>query len=97
MKVVFHPDFAADAARFIREYRQISTALGDRFRQETEDAIRVIQGSPASAGHYLNTGSRIVRHVRRRNLRSFPFLILYGLTDGLLIIASLIPSRSDPL
>ncbi len=38
-----------------------------------------------------------MRDVRRRNLRAFPFFILYGLSGDTLIIGSLIPSRSDPL
>jgi hypothetical protein len=53
--------------------------------------------SPASAGHYLNLGSKIVPELRRRNLRAFPFFILYGVTSEQLIFGSVTPSRSDPL
>ena len=34
---------------------------------------------------------------RRRNLRAFPFFILYGVTADTVIFGSVIPSRSDPL
>ena len=49
-----------------------------------------------AAGHFLKTGAEIVREIRRRNLVSFPFFILYGVHGDLLISGSLIASRSDP-
>jgi hypothetical protein len=39
----------------------------------------------------------VVRELRRRNLRAFPFFILYGVTGDRLIIGAVIASRSDPL
>jgi hypothetical protein len=38
-----------------------------------------------------------VRELRRRNLRAFPFFVLYGVTDDRLILGAVIPSRSDLL
>jgi hypothetical protein len=35
--------------------------------------------------------------LRRKNLRAFPFFVLYGIVADQLIIGSIIPSRSDPL
>jgi hypothetical protein len=35
--------------------------------------------------------------VRRRNLGTFPFFVLYGLSDDVLVFRSVIPSASDPL
>ena len=52
--------------------------LGLRFRAEVDKAIEHIKASPGSAGHFLNTSSQIVKEVRRRNLSSFPFFVLYG-------------------
>jgi hypothetical protein len=71
--------------------------LALRFRTELTDAFEAIQASPQSAGHFVQTGSLVVPEFRRRNLRAFPFFILYGLTDESLIFGSVIPSRSDPL
>jgi len=51
-----------------------------------ENAIEQIKASPNSAGHFLNTGSQIVKEVRRRNLSSFPFFILYGVHEDHLVI-----------
>lgn len=97
MTIRYHPDFPNDIQRFAAEYRRISARLAERFRGEVEAAVAAVKTSPQSAGHFLNTGSRVVRECRRRNLRNFPFFILYGLTDDRLVFASLIPSRSDPL
>ena len=97
MKVLFHPEFPKDVRRFAGGYREISTGLEDRFRIEVNEAIAMVKASPTGAGHYLQSGSAIITDVRRRNLRSFPFFILYGLSGELLIFGSLIPSRSDPL
>ena len=60
-------------------------------------AVETVKRSPASAGHFLNLASPATCQIRRRNLRSFPFFVLYGLTEDRLIFGSVIPSRSDPL
>ncbi|MEQ2008296.1 MAG: hypothetical protein ABMA26_16015 [Limisphaerales bacterium] len=71
--------------------------MASRFRKEVDTAVEQVKASPTSAGHFLNLGSHVVRQVRRRNLRAFPFFVLYGVTEDLLIFGSVIPSRSDPL
>lgn len=97
MTVVFHPKFADDIRQHGTRYDLIAPNLGQRFRAEVNIGIDSVKMSPKSAGHYLDTGSDVVRDVRRRNLRSFPFFILYGVHEDYLIFGSLIPSRSDPL
>jgi hypothetical protein len=97
MRVVYHPEFPKDIKRFEAQYREISDRLALRFRGEMDDAIELIRTSPTSAGHFLNTGSKIVKEVRRRNLSAFPFFVLYGLHDDLLVFRSVIPSASEPL
>ena len=97
MRVVFHPEFPKDIREFEADYKAISDGLGKRFRKEVLQAIDAIKSSPQGAGHYLQTGSQAVREFRRRNLRAFPFFILYGVTEEALIFGSGIPSRSDPL
>lgn len=97
MRVVYHPEFPKDIRKFEADYRKISEGLKTRFRHEVEDALHAIKASPQGAGHFLQTGSRVVHEFRRRNLRAFPFFILYGVAEDSLIIGSLIPSRSDPL
>jgi hypothetical protein len=76
MRVLFHPDFPKDVRRFGADYAAVSPGLAARFRQEVDLAVEAVRTSPASAGHFLNLGSVVVRHFRRRNLRSFPFFVL---------------------
>jgi hypothetical protein len=97
MRVVYHPDFPREIKGFEAQYREVSERLGLRFHAEVDEAIERIKTQPASAGHFLNTGSQIVTEVRRRNLISFPFFVLYGVHGDLLVFRSLIPSASDPL
>lgn len=97
MRVLFHPEFPKDVRHFADAYGEISPGLSARFHDEVEAAIDAIKQSPTSAGHYLNLGSKVVPELRRRNLRAFPFFILYGASAEQLVFGSVIPSRSDPL
>jgi hypothetical protein len=97
MRVVFHPEFPKDIRKFEACYSRISESLVARFRQEVDTAVTAIQASPRSAGHLLNFESSLVSELRRKNLRAFPFFVLYGIVADQLIIGSIIPSRSDPL
>jgi hypothetical protein len=97
MRVSYHPEFAQDIKKYEGQYREISPRLGSRFRAEVSKAIERIKSSPGSEGHFLNTGSQIVKEVRRRNLAAFPFFVLYGVSQDHLVFRSLIPSSSDPL
>jgi hypothetical protein len=97
MRVLFHPEFPQDVRRFAAGYAQISSGLAERFRSEIDHAVEAIKAAPKSAGHYLNLGSKIVPELRRRNLRAFPFFVLYAATPEQLIFGSVIPSHSDPL
>jgi hypothetical protein len=97
VKVIYHPEFPKDIKRFEAQYREVSDALAMRFRGSVDDAILRIKGSPASAGHFVNTGSRVVKEVRRCNLSSFPFFILYAISGNMLVFRSVIPTASDPL
>ncbi len=97
MRVLFHPEFPEDIRKYESDYSRISDGLGLRFRNEIDAAIGSITLSPTSAGHFLNVGSTVVSEFRRRNLKSFPFFVLYGFSAERLIFGSIIPSRSDPL
>jgi hypothetical protein len=97
MRIAYHPDFPKDIRKFEADYKAISDGLAVRFRNELEDALDAIKTSPRSAGHFLQTGTKVVREFRRRNLRVFPFFVLYGVSEDSLIFGSVIPSRSDPL
>jgi len=97
MRVVFHPAFPKDVRKLLDDYALVSPGLASRFRAELDAAIAAIKASPHGAGHFLNVETPPATEVRRKNLRVFPFFILYGIIEDRLIIASVIPSRSDPL
>jgi hypothetical protein len=97
MTVLFHPEFPRDIRKFEAGYLPVSKGLATRFRKDVDDAVAAIQTSPRSAGHVFSHRSLLAAELRRRNLRAFPFFVLYGLVDDLLIFGSIIPSRSDPL
>ncbi len=74
MTVLYHPEFVRDIQRFANQYSDISQKLGTLFRQDVDVALAAVKANPTGAGHFINTGSLILREVRRRNLGVFPFL-----------------------
>lgn len=97
MTVLYHPEFPRDIRRFAVKYADVSPRLEVRFRHEVDLAISAVIANPTGAGHFINTGSLILREVRRRNLEIFPYFVLYAQADERLVFGSLIPSASDPL
>lgn len=97
MTILYHPEFVRDIQRFAIQYAEISPRLAARFHRDIDVALTAVKTNPTGAGQFINTGSVILREVRRRNLDSFPFFLLYGLTDDRLIFGSVIPSAADPL
>lgn len=97
MTILYHPEFPRDIRRAATKYADISPKLETRFRVEVNSAIATVIAQPTATGHFINTGSVILREVRRHNLPIFPFFILYGLADERLVFGSLIPTASDPL
>jgi hypothetical protein len=96
MRVIFHPEFSSDIHRFENAYSGVSSGLAVRFRNEVLQTVEAVKSSPTGAGHFLTTVA-VRSQLRRRNLRSFPFFVLCGLTGGELFFGAIIPSRSDPL
>ena len=97
MTILYHPEFVRDIQRIAHKYAEISPKLDVRFRRDIDIALVAVKTNPTSAGRFINTGSLILREVRRRNLEVFPFFVLYGLADDRLIFGSVIPSATDPL
>ena len=97
MTVVVHPALEDDIRRYAGEYGLIYETLGQRFFIEVRAALTSIETGPEYAGHLLKTRLTRIKDIRRCNLHSFPFFVLYGTNQDSLLIASLIPSRSDPL
>ena len=97
MRVFYHPDFSKDLLRFGKQYGDISAALKNRFRTEVGDALAAIKTNPTSAGHSVEIEKQFSAQLRRRNLRKFPFFVLYAFDGERLVFGAVLPSRSDPL
>jgi len=95
MRVLFHPEFPKDIRRFAAEYAQISDGLAERFRQEVDAVVDAIRSAPSGAGHFLPGGSSVVAELRRRNLRAFPFFVLYGVLGDRLLLARIFHSPHE--
>jgi len=67
-----------------------------RFRAEVDEAIESIMRFPAAAGHIIRRRFRIGIPHRRRNLKKFPFFIVYAYAPGQVAFLWLLPSRSNP-
>jgi hypothetical protein len=73
-RVSYHTDFPRDIKRFDAQYREISRSLAIRFRAEVDTAIEKIKAAPGSAGHFVDTGSQIVKKCEDVISQAFPFL-----------------------
>jgi len=98
MKVSYHDEFLNDLKKFWLGYLRDSGRAADRFIDESLNARAAIIAHPFSAGHFFQIGKRQVTHLRRRNLKRFPFFILYSYdaaTDAL-FFGAILPARSEP-
>lgn len=76
MDHIFHPAAVQDAREIERQYSEISDELGDRFWSELNDGIDAILENPGGQ-HFDPSG------FRRRNLKKFPYHILYEVRSNL--------------
>jgi len=98
MNVSYHDEFLNDLEKFWLGYLRDSENAAGWFIDESLNARTAIIAYPLAAGHFFRAGARQVTHLRRRNLRRFPFFILYSYdsaTDAL-FFGAILPSRSDP-
>lgn len=68
--LIIHPRAAKDAREIAAMYAEVSNELRDKFWKEIDDAIDSIEEYP-ERHHYDPSGRR------RRNLRKFPYHILF--------------------
>jgi hypothetical protein len=79
MRVEYHPFFAEDIKRFEAQYLRISPRLALRFRAEIDKAIDQIKESPLSAGHFVNTGKKVVTEIEDEIYVISPFSFFMAL------------------
>jgi len=96
MKVLVSSAFPHSEWRFRLDYeREASAQVAQRFQNEVDEAVAKIKSAPLAAGHIVYQEPEFGLKFRRRNLRKFPFCILYMFDGELLVLANLLPSRSD--
>jgi len=90
VEIVFHKRLHHDLRSALNHYEmEGGPKLGDRFFEEVESALRLIERHPT--GHHFSDGG-----LRRVALKSFPYHILYE-ADGLVLwIAVLRHDRRHP-
>ncbi len=54
-------------------------------------AVRSLS-QPGGAEHFLKMGTGVATELRRRNLRGFPFFVLYGVLGDRLLFGALFPA-----
>jgi len=97
MKVVIDRRFTENQQNIQHDY--VLTAgeqVSLRFRDEVDEAIESITRFPAAAGHLIRRPFQMGIPHRRRNLKKFPFFIIYAYGPKLLTFLWLLPSRSNP-
>lgn len=63
--------------------------LGERFVNEAEDIFNYIEKYPK---HF----QIVYKEFRQRMLKSFPYVVIYKITDDKVIVFSVFPAKSDP-
>jgi|GEM_PF-616101 len=97
MKVVVDKRFTDSQQSIQHDYELTASEQASlRFRDEVDEAIDSITRFPAAAGHLVRRWFRMGIPHRRRNLKRFPFFIVYAYEPDRLIFLWLLPSRSNP-
>ncbi|WP_156469244.1 hypothetical protein [Cephaloticoccus primus] len=97
MKVIVHRRFTSEQQRVQHDYAlTASKEVCLRFREEIYEAMRSINLAPSAAGHPLPYPKNPKVAYRRRNLKRFPFFIIYAYEPGQLAFLWLLPTRSNP-
>ncbi|MEO5714150.1 MAG: type II toxin-antitoxin system RelE/ParE family toxin [Luteolibacter sp.] len=90
MEVVYHRLISKDLRAALVYYEgEGGSKLAERFFEEVENVVRAIIRHPA--GHHFSDGG-----LRRLQLRSFPYHILYEIDGSFLWIAVLRHDRRHP-
>lgn len=87
--VQFHPLFATDIAEAAEWYNARGQGLGDRFCDAVHESLSTIIADP-DANPVLD-GS-----MRYRQLRSFPFLVVYEVNQSTLHLYTVVHSARSP-
>ena len=80
----------ADIAKAVDWYEAQSAGLGDEFLDRVTEAVDSIGGHPKAY-------RKVIRDVRRANLRQFPYALWFRLENDAVVIACLHAKREEVL
>ena len=89
-KVLKYAVVDIEIKQVIHYYKSISTTLGIRAKQEILTALHDLK---TNAHHYLILEDH--KH-RRRQIRGFPYMLVYTIEGSKVIVKMLFPQKSDP-
>ncbi|MEM1156963.1 MAG: type II toxin-antitoxin system RelE/ParE family toxin [Verrucomicrobiota bacterium] len=70
-------------------YNQRLAGLGNEFISEVNQVLSTLAASPM-------LGTEIYRDLRRRNLRRFPYSVIYQVTDDRIDVVAIFHASQDP-
>lgn len=91
MRVRFRPEAEAEAITATEWYEEQEMGLGSRFREEIERKIEAIERIPLSFPRIENS------QFHKAFLNKFPFVIIFAIEEGSIIIASVFHTSRDPV
>ena len=89
MNVIFHPKAQQELSQAVEFYEEQLDGLGVLFSKEISQAVDLICLYPE--GYPL-----ITKHTRKCTLRKFPYLILYGIIDNVIIVSAVAHQHRHP-
>ncbi len=89
MNVMLYPKAQNELLQAIEFYEQQLNGLGGLFSREVSESIDLIRLYPE--GYPL-----ITKQTRKCSLRKFPYLVLYGIIDNVIIISAIAHQHRHP-
>ena len=88
-RLIFHPGTEADIADIVGFYAQRDRALPAKFRARLSEEIDGVLLFP-------HAGMMLFEEYRRVQLRRFPFMVVYLVSDHTIYVLAIVHVRRDP-
>lgn len=89
MKIVFLPPALEEYNEAVVYYNQQLEGLGTLFSKELFEAIELIE-------LYPQAWQLITKHTHKCPLRRFPYMVLYGIIDDVIVISAIAHQHRHP-
>ncbi len=89
MKIIFLPQAHQELADAVDFYEKQLHGLGKLFSKEIFQTIDLISLYPQG-------WQRITKHTHKCSLRKFPYMVLYGIIDDVIVISSIAHQHRHP-